>query len=55
MLAAGESLAPRQMPAHAAEDPGTAWLVWLFARIQLDEASALIDSGQTAEPVLVKP
>jgi hypothetical protein len=43
MHAAGEALAPRLMPARVAEDPGTAWLVWLFARIQLDEAESLIN------------
>jgi hypothetical protein len=42
MLAKGESLAPREMPARVAEDSGDAWLAWLFARIQLDEAAALI-------------
>ncbi len=42
MLAAGEELTPREMPARIAEDPGTGWLIWLFARIQLDEAEALI-------------
>jgi serine/threonine protein kinase len=42
MFAAGEQLAPRDMPLKVAEDPGTAWLIWLFARIQLDEAEALI-------------
>jgi tetratricopeptide (TPR) repeat protein len=48
MLAAGEALAPRVMPARVAEDPGTAWLVWLFARIQLDEAEALIRPASPA-------
>ncbi|HXJ56307.1 MAG TPA: hypothetical protein VNU68_06550, partial [Verrucomicrobiae bacterium] len=43
MLAAGEALAPRQMPANVTEDPGTAWLAWLYARIQLDEAELLIN------------
>jgi tetratricopeptide (TPR) repeat protein len=47
MLAAGETLAPRVMPARVAEDPGTAWLVWLFARIQLDEAEALINPASS--------
>jgi serine/threonine protein kinase len=42
-LAAGEKLAPREMPAVATEDPGTSWMIWLFARIQLDEADALIN------------
>jgi serine/threonine protein kinase len=42
MLARGEAAAPRHMPASIAEDPGNAWQAWLFARIQLDEATALI-------------
>ena len=56
MLAAGEALAPRTMPASVAQDPGTAWLVWLYGRIQLEEAEALINppsqaaSEQNAQP-----
>lgn len=42
MLARGDDLAPVSMPANIAEDPGSAWEAWLFARIQLDEATALI-------------
>ena len=42
MLVRGEDEAPRSMPASIAEDPGNAWQAWLFARIQLDEATALI-------------
>jgi serine/threonine protein kinase len=48
MLAAGEALAPRLMPASVVEDPGTSWLAWLFARIQLDEAEALINTTSPA-------
>jgi serine/threonine protein kinase len=48
MLAAGEALAPRVMPTRVAEDPGNAWLVWLFARIQLEEAAALINPAPPA-------
>jgi serine/threonine protein kinase/tetratricopeptide (TPR) repeat protein len=47
MLAKGDFLAPREMPASVAEDPGDAWLAWLYARIQLDEAAALIRSNST--------
>ena len=43
MLARGEKLAPPVMPARVAQSPGNDWLAWLFARIQLDEAKALID------------
>ena len=42
MLAKGNGLAPPSMPADIAEDSGFAWQAWLFARIQLDEATALI-------------
>jgi len=45
MLAQGETLAPRIMPASVVEDMGDAWLAWLFARIQLDEATALIETA----------
>ncbi len=48
MLAAGEALAPRTMPASVAQDPGTAWLVWLYGRIQLEEAEALINPTSEA-------
>jgi len=41
-LTKGDLLAPREMPASVAEDSGDDWLKWLFARVQLDEASALI-------------
>ena len=42
MLAKGNDLAPPSMPADIAEDPGSAWQAWIFARIQMDEATALI-------------
>jgi hypothetical protein len=45
MLAKGDVLAPRSMPAGIAEDPGNEWQAWLYARLQLDEAAALIQSG----------
>lgn len=44
-LARGNELAPPSMPADIAEDPGDAWQAWLFARIQMDEATALIQPG----------
>jgi serine/threonine protein kinase/Tfp pilus assembly protein PilF len=49
MLAKGDLLAPREMPARVAEDTGDAWLAWLYARIQLDEAAALIRSNSTRQ------
>ena len=48
MLAAGEALAPRTMPASVAQDPGTAWLVWLYGRIQLEEAETLMNPTSQA-------
>jgi tetratricopeptide (TPR) repeat protein len=45
MLARGTDLAPPEMPQNIADDPGNTWLAWLYARIQLDEASALIQTG----------
>jgi serine/threonine protein kinase len=46
-LAEGEKLAPRKMPDAVAADPGPRWLVWLFARVQLDEAEALVHSASS--------
>jgi serine/threonine protein kinase/tetratricopeptide (TPR) repeat protein len=44
MLARGNELAPPHMPAEIANDPGNSWLAWLYARIQLAEATALIQA-----------
>ena len=49
MLAKGDALAPRIMPLSIAEDPENAWLAWLYARIQLDEATALVESPAPAQ------
>ena len=49
MLAKGDALAPPIMPLSIAEDPENAWLAWLYARIQLDEATALIQPGTTTD------
>jgi tetratricopeptide (TPR) repeat protein len=49
MLAKGDTLAPPIIPLSIAEDPGNAWLAWLYARIQLDEATALIKPGSTTD------
>jgi hypothetical protein len=51
-LARGEEVAPRSIPASIAEDPGDAWQAWLFARVQLDEANALI---QPKDQILTTP
>ena len=55
MLAKGDTLAPRIMPVSIAEDPGNAWLAWLYARIQLDEATALIRPGSTTDNTSNQP
>jgi tetratricopeptide (TPR) repeat protein len=49
MLAKGNALAPSIMPLTIAEDPGNAWLAWLYARIQLDEAAAFIEFPTAAQ------
>jgi hypothetical protein len=49
MLAKGDALAPSIMPPSIAEEPGNAWLAWLYARIQLDEATALVGSPAAAQ------
>jgi tetratricopeptide (TPR) repeat protein len=49
MLAKGDALAPSIMPVSIAGNPGNAWLAWLFARIQLDEATALVESSAEAQ------
>jgi len=55
MLTAGEALAPDIMPGQAAEDPGNAWLAWLFARTTLEEAAALIKPESLPPKNLQKP
>jgi serine/threonine protein kinase len=55
MLAKGDLLAPREMPAPVAEDPGNDWLAWLYARIQLDEAADLIQSGSAQRDGVNQP
>jgi hypothetical protein len=47
MLAAGEILTPRSMPKSAIDDPGNAWLFWLYSRIQMDEAEMPIQGKAT--------
>jgi tetratricopeptide (TPR) repeat protein len=49
MLAKGDTLEPPIMPLSIAEDPSNAWLAWLYARIQLDEATALVESPAAAQ------
>jgi tetratricopeptide (TPR) repeat protein len=47
MLAEGDKLTPSILSGHEAVDLGEIWLAWLFARIQLDEATSLIQAGPT--------
>ncbi|HEX7655261.1 MAG TPA: hypothetical protein VF607_17255, partial [Verrucomicrobiae bacterium] len=47
-LAEGENLAPTSMPADISTSPGEQWRGWLFARVQLNEAEALIPAESTA-------
>jgi serine/threonine protein kinase/tetratricopeptide (TPR) repeat protein len=44
MFAKGQTLAPEIMPSSVAQDEGNRWLGWLYARIQLEEASSIIRS-----------
>jgi hypothetical protein len=48
MLAKGDTLAPRISSASGTVDLGESWVPWLFARVLLDEAAALIQPGSTA-------
>jgi serine/threonine protein kinase/tetratricopeptide (TPR) repeat protein len=43
MLAKGNTLAPRLSTTNTAVDLGDSWVAWLFARVSLDEAGALIE------------
>jgi tetratricopeptide (TPR) repeat protein len=49
MLAKGDALAPGISPVRDDEDLGESWMAWLFARITLDEATALILPASTTE------
>jgi chemotaxis regulatin CheY-phosphate phosphatase CheZ len=43
-LASGDQAAPRFSTEQDTKDLGESWIAWLFARISLDEATALIQS-----------
>jgi len=47
MLAKGEELEPAILPASIAGDPSDLWQHWVYARIQLEEAAALIQPAST--------
>lgn len=55
MLAKGDTLAPSIQPARGAADIGESWVPWIFARVSLDEATGLIQSGSTTEHNSNKP
>jgi hypothetical protein len=48
-LAKGDSLAPAILPNQKSVDLGEPWVAWLFARILLDQADALIQPATTME------
>jgi serine/threonine protein kinase len=48
-LAKGDTLAPRVSPDSGTDDLGDSWVAWLMARILLDEATALVNPGASAE------
>jgi hypothetical protein len=48
MLAKGETLAPRMTSAKGAVDLEDSWVAWIFARVSLDEATALIQPDSPA-------
>ena len=55
MLAKGKAMAPDIMPESIVRENGTDWLAWLYARVQLDEAAALIETESTAGSNVAKP
>jgi len=48
ILAVGDGLVPEVSATNGPVDLGDSWLNWLYARISLDEASALIQSGSVS-------
>jgi serine/threonine protein kinase/tetratricopeptide (TPR) repeat protein len=55
MLGLGNTVAARIYPVRYEEDPLNTWAAWLFGRISLDEASALIHTDPTANVKAIKP
>jgi len=49
MLAKGNALAPIIFPVREVEHRADAWSGWIFARISLEEATALIESPAAAQ------
>ncbi len=54
MLAKGNELTPRTMPAALTDTLADTWLIWLYARIQLDEAESLIQPAPAATSSLAR-
>jgi serine/threonine protein kinase len=54
-LAEGDKLEPNLLPANARGDIGESWVAWLFARVSLDEATALIQYGSTMDNNSIRP
>jgi eukaryotic-like serine/threonine-protein kinase len=48
-LARGNALMPRILPSDEHVDLGESWVAWLFSRVALDEAGALIQPPLTSE------
>jgi len=55
MLSKGNTLVPGILSHQGNVDLGDAWVAWLFARIALDEATALIQPASTTVNNLYKP
>lgn len=55
MLDKGNALAPAIMPEEVVRENGSDWLAWLYARVQLDEAAALIKKESMADSNVAKP
>jgi eukaryotic-like serine/threonine-protein kinase len=55
MIVKGNTLAPSVVLGRGDVDLGESWVAWLFARISLDEAAALIQPGSTVDSSSNRP
>jgi tetratricopeptide (TPR) repeat protein len=55
MLAKGDALAPGISKTQGTVDLGESWVAWLIARVSLDEATALFQSGSTTNAASGQP
>jgi eukaryotic-like serine/threonine-protein kinase len=55
MLGQGDALAPQTLPGQTNVDLGDSWVAWLFARISLDEASALVQPSSAPKNEANRP